>query len=69
MEGSAWSMRDLRNDMQPIEHGSNNEDNFKATYDLEYISRAEFNRKIKELESKIRILESKLGMLDGWSQK
>lgn len=62
-------MRDLRNDMQPIEHSSDKEEDFKASSDFEYVSRVEYNRKIKELESKIKILESKLNMLDGWSSK
>jgi len=65
MEGSAWLMRDLRSEMYAS--GINEDD--ETGLEVGYVSRDEFNRKIKELESKIRLLESKINGIDGWSDR
>ena len=72
MEGSAWSMRDLRSEMYAS--GINEDDetglsSLRTGIEVGYVTREEYNRKIRELESKIRILESKINGIDGWSQR
>ena len=58
-------MRDLRSEMYAS--GINEDD--ETGLEVGYVSRDEFNRKIKELESKIRLLESKINGIDGWSDR
>jgi len=64
-------MRDLRDEMYA---SSINDDDSNVLgkikgMEKEYVTREEFNRKIKELESKIRLLESKINGIDGWSDR
>ena len=60
-------MRDLRDEMY-ASGIKEDEDNFGKTAS-NYVTREEFNRKVKELESKIRLLESKITGIDGWSDR
>ena len=72
MEGSAWSMRDLRSEMYASGISEDDEtglSSLKTGIEVGYVTREEYNRKIRELESKIRILESKINGIDGWSQR
>ena len=64
-------MRDLRDEMYAsgIKDDDNNVLGKTKGMEKEYVTREEFNRKIKELESKIRLLESKINGIDGWSDR
>ena len=58
-------MRDLRDEMYA---SGINEDDSNILGKIKGMGE-EFNRKIKELESKIRLLESKINGIDGWSDR
>ena len=64
-------MRDLRDEMYAsgIKDDDSNALGKTKGMEKEYVTREEFNRKIKELESKIRLLESKINGIDGWSDR
>lgn len=61
-------MRDLRNEMYASATIEEDKDNFGKTIPG-YVTREEFNRKIKELEAKIRLLEAKINSSNGWDNK
>lgn len=65
-------MRDLRDGeyLSPIQHNADDEDNItKLKGDFTWVTREEFNRKIKELERKIALLEARNNFDDGWGRK
>ena len=66
-------MRDLRNEMYAGTRSSDDEDSYTGRttkIDMTYVSRDEYERKIKELERKIAMLEARLNSnSDGWGTK
>lgn len=65
-------MRDLRDGkyLSPIQHSVDDEDTtVELKGDFTYVTREEYNRKIKELERKIALLEARNNFDDGWGRK
>ena len=66
-------MRDLRNEMYAGTRSDDEEDSYMGgttKVNMQYVSREEYQRKIKELERKIAMLEARLNSnSDGWGTK
>lgn len=74
MEGSSWHVKGEKMALKDLRDLNENLNNYSAEevkdiqMDMHFVTRDEYNRKIKEIERKIALLESKLNN-DGWGNK